>query len=183
MPQKKGQNRNALLTLNLEDQISQDSIVRVIDLYIETLDVSDIGYVEKGSSHEGRPTYRCKVLLGLYLYGYLNKLRSSRELEKGCRINIELWWLLDHQKPGYKTIADFRKDNKADFENLFKDFKDFCLGLNLYGKKTVAIDGTKIRDQNSKKNNYNAKKIKQHLDYIEQQEKNYYATLERKMRI
>lgn len=179
MPQKKGQNRNALQILNLEDQIDQDSIVRIVDLYIDVLDISELGFIEKGYSHEGRPAYKCKVLLGIYLYGYLNKLRSSRELEKGCKVNIELWWLLDHAKPSYKTISDFRKDNKEGFENLFADFKNFCLGLNLYGKKRVAIDGTKIRAQNSMKNNYNAKKIKQHLDYIEQQEQNYYATLEK----
>jgi len=99
-------------------------------------------------------------------------------LEKACKTNVELFWLNQNLKPCYKTIANFRKDNKAGFRKVFIAFRDFCKNLDLYGKEVVAIDGSKFRAQNSMKNNYNIRKINKHLDYIDKQHKEYLETLD-----
>ena len=179
MPQLKGDPRLQLMMLNLEEQIDQDSVVRVIDAFIQSADLENLGFIVKGKSHEGRPAYTPQTLTKLYLYGYLHSIRSSRKLQQECTRNIELWWLLNLQKPRYKTIADFRKNNVLGFANLFIYFRDFCLEQGLYGRKHVAIDGSKFRAQNSKKRNYNARKIKQHLDYIDEQQQRYLEELDR----
>ena len=179
MPQIIGDCRHQLMMLNLEEQIQQNSVVRLIDSFIQGADLEELGFIVKGKSHEGRPAYKPEILTKLYLYGYLNGIRSSRKLQNECERNIELWWLLSLQKPRYKTIADFRKNNALGFGNLFIYFRDFCLEQGLYGRKHVAIDGSKFRAQNSKKRNYNARKIKQHLDYIDEQQQRYFEDLER----
>ena len=161
------------MMLNLSEQIAEDSLVRIIDAFITSADLDLLGFIVKGKSIEGRPAYTPDTLAKLYLYGYLHSIRSSRKLQQECNRNIELWWLLNFQKPRYKTIADFRKNNAIGFANLFVYFRDFSLEAGLYGRKTVAIDGSKFRAQNSKKKNYNARKIKQHLDYLDEQQKNY----------
>ena len=173
MPQKHKNNRDQLLMVSLAEHVPQDSMARVIDAFIQSVDPSSLGFKNKGQSREGRPAYPSDVLVKLYLYGYFNGIRSSRKLEKACKVNIELWWLLANQKPHYKTIANFRKDNAEGFANLFIHFRIFCLNLDLYGKSTVAIDGSKFRAQNSKKNNYIDRKINKHLDYIDHQYQEY----------
>jgi len=165
--------------LSLDENVAVDSDARVIDAFIESADLNQLGFIIKGKSDEGRPAFNPSILCKLYLYGYINGIRSSRKLDKACRINIELWWLLHNQKPGYKTIADFRKDNAIGFRNLFIFFRDFCISLDLYGKKIVAIDGSKFRGQNSFKNNYNQKKISKQLDYLSMQYEEYAKQLER----
>jgi len=139
---------------------------------------ADLGFIIKGKSHEGRPAFTAETLIRIYIYGYLNGIRSSRKLNTECKRNVELWWLIHQQQPNYKTIADFRKDNQQAFYNLFVLFRDFCLQQGLYGKKTIAIDGSKFRAQNSRKNNYNILKINQHLEYIEKQTQEYLKELD-----
>ncbi|NNE32783.1 MAG: IS1182 family transposase [Winogradskyella sp.] len=178
MPQIKNNDRDQLMMLSLAEHVSQDSTARVIDAFINASDMENLGFIVKGKSKEGRPAYPPEILAKLYLYGYLHGIRSSRKLEHACKINIELWWLLENQKPHYKTIADFRKDNPQGFANLFIFFRDFCLKLDLYGKETVAIDGSKFRAQNSKKNNYNQRKIDKHLHYIDEQFEEYIKGLD-----
>ena len=163
---------------SLGDHIPDDSNVRVIEAFIDSIDVEQIGFVVKGKSSEGRPAFDPAILCKLYLYGYLNGIRSSRKLDRACRINVELWWLLHNLKPGYKTIADFRKNNAKGFRNLFKTFREFCITMNLYGRKVVAIDGSKFRGQNSMKNNYNQKKIDKQYDYLTQQYDDYVKELD-----
>ena len=179
MPQIIGQDRNQLMMLNLAEQIPEDSVVRVIDAFINAVDLEDLGFIVKGKSIEGRPAYTPDTLTKLYLYGYLHSIRSSRKLQRECSRNIELWWLINFQKPKYKTIAEFRKINSTGFANLFISFRNFCLDIGLYGRQNVAIDGSKFRAQNSKKRNYNARKIKQHLDYIDEQQQRYLEDLDR----
>jgi transposase len=157
--------------------VSPDSNVRVIDCFLDFALGSDLGFKVNQDQRTGRPSFPVGTLLGIYIYGYLNKVRSSRDLQKACEVNVELWWLLHEQKPSYKTIANFRKDNNEAFKTLFKIFRDFCKKLELYGRSTVAIDGTKIRGQNSRKNNFNINKINRHLEYIATQEE-YLKTLE-----
>ena len=172
------EDRFQLQMLSLEENVDADSIARVIDVFIDSADLNQLGFIIKGKSDEGRPAFNPAILCKLYLYGYINGIRSSRKLEKACKINIELWWLLNNQKPGYKTIADFRKDNAVGFRNLFIYFRDFCISLNLYGKKIVAIDGSKFRGQNSFKNNYNQRKINKQLEYLNMQYEEYAKELE-----
>ena len=178
MPQITNNNRDQLLMLSISEHVSEDSVARIIDVFIDAANLESLGFVVKGSSHEGRPAFTPETLAKLYLYGYLHGIRSSRKLEHACKVNIELWWLLSNLKPRYKTIADFRKDNSIGFKNLFVHFRDFCLQQGLYGKSTIAIDGSKFRAQNSKKNNYNDRKIKKHLEYIDNQYQEYLNNLD-----
>lgn len=179
MPVIPNMDRNQIHMLCFEELVSEESMVRVIDAFCSTYKPQDLGFEVKGLSQEGRPAFSADTLIRIYIYGYLNKLRSSRELERACRLNIELWWLTGYQVPCYKTIADFRKNNRLGFSNLFKHFRGFCKQLELYGKDTVAIDGSKFRAQNSKKNNFNQKKIEQHLQYIESQNEHYLKELDK----
>ena len=121
-----------------------------------------MGFTNTLHKSEGRPPYAPAVLLKLYLYGYLNKIRSSRKLEKECIRNIELQWLLQDLQPNYHTIADFQKVHATALKNLFKLYVQFLGDAGLLGKKTIGIDGSKFKAVNSKKNNYNQKKIDKH---------------------
>jgi len=178
MPLQKKVDRYQMQFLSLEELVEENSEVRVIDLFCNCINYENLGFIVKGKSHDGKPAYATSTLVGIYIYGYLNKIRSCRKLEKACKLNTELWWLTGMQKPGYKTIANFRKDNPEAFKNLFDTFTKFCIELNLYGKTTIAIDGSKFRAQNSKKNNYNLKKINHHLEYISKQKEDYLQTLD-----
>jgi len=179
MPLQQKVDRGQMQFFSLDEIVESDSIVRVIDLFCKCINYEDLGFIVKGKSKEGKPAFEASVLTSIYIYGYINKIRSCRSLEKACQVNAELWWLTGMQKPGYKTIANFRKDNPKAFKNLFKSFTKFCLELELFGKTTIAIDGSKFRAQNSKKNNYNLKKINQHLEYISNQKEDYLSRLEK----
>jgi len=170
---KKGINRNQLQMLSLESLVAQDSVVRVIDAFVDALPLEQLGFIIKGKIKNGAPAYPAKDLLKLYYYGYLNKVRSSRKLEREAITNLEAMWLIKGLRPGYKTIADFRKDNKKGFKNVFRSFNQFLLRNDLFDAKLIAVDGSKFRAQNSKKNNYNEKKVEQHLEYIEKQTQQY----------
>ena len=136
-------------------------------------------FVAKEVQQQGRPSFNSKVFLKLYFYGYLNGIRSSRRLERECKRNIELQWLIGKLVPNYHSISDFRKDNPQALQNTFKLFVLFLKDCDLLGGTTVAIDGTKMRANNSKKNNYSPKKIQRHLDYIEEKTKVYLQELYR----
>lgn len=174
----KASNRSQIKMNCLEEQIEADHQVRFIDAFVEKLDLDALGYIVSKLNTEGRPPFAPKVFLKLYLYGYLNGIRSSRRLEKECRRNMELQWLLGELAPNYHTIADFRKVNPKALRNTFKLFVLFLKEAELIGGNTVAIDGTKVRAHNSKKNNYNPKKIERHLKYIEDKTNEYIAQLE-----
>jgi len=126
----------------------------------------------------GRPAYDPRDLLKLYLYGYLNRIRSSRKLEAEAGRNVELMWLLKKLKPDFKTIADFRKDNRKAIKNVFKQFNLLCKEWELFGCEVIAVDGSKFRACNSKRNNYNDKKIKRHLKYLDEKISNYLKELD-----
>ena len=163
---------------SLEDSIGQDNPIRFIDAFVEQLDLLKLGFEVKTLKNEGRPSFESATLLRIYLYGYLNGLRSSRRLETECCRNIELQWLTLGLKPNYHTIADFRKDNPKALKNVFKLFVSFLKDIDLVSGQVVAIDGTKSRAHNSKKNNYNQKKIERHLAYIEEKSTEYINLLE-----
>jgi len=150
----------------------------VIDAFVDLLDLEQLGFTIKGKSREGRPAFCSSTLLKLYFYGYLNRCRSSRQLMRAAQRNVELFWLLREAKPCYKTIADFRKDNTTALKKTFSALNQFLRGEGLFQSDTIAVDGTKIAAQNSKKNNYNQKKIQQHLDYINKQTEQYLAEMD-----
>jgi transposase len=175
---QKGISREQMWMISLDMEISDDSVVRLIDLFVGHLDLAKLGFTKTKASKEGCPIYQASDMLKLYYYGYFNRIRSSRKLAAECCRNIELWWLLHQLKPGYHTIADFRKDNAVALKNSFKMFVSFLKGEELLGGETIAIDGTKIRAQNNKSNNYNEAKLKKHLEYIEGKAAAYIEELE-----
>ncbi|HNC34817.1 MAG TPA: IS1182 family transposase [Bacteroidia bacterium] len=163
---------------SIDDQVEPDNPVRFIDAFVEQLDLGRLQFSVKDLKPEGRPSFNPRVFLKLYLYGYLNGIRSSRRLERECRRNIELHWLMQKLVPNYHSISDFRKDNPAALKNTFKLFVLFLKDMDLIAGHTVAIDGTKVRAHNSKKNNYSPKKIERHLQYIEEKTNEYLAGLD-----
>ena len=176
---KAHQDRNQLQMWSLESAISPESIVRVVDAFVDLLDLEGLGFVVKGKIKNGAPAFHAGDLLKLYYYGYLNRTRSSRRLEREGLTNLEAIWLLKGTRPGYKTIADFRKDNLSALKKVFKLFNRFLLGEGLLDIETQAIDGTKVRGQNSTKNNYNEKKVAQHLERIEKQTREYLSEMDK----
>ena len=162
----------------LENYVSDDNPVRVIEAFVVNLDLKKLMFTKTNSSGPGAPKYNPKDLLKLYLYGYLNSLRSSRKLEKATYNNIEVIWLIKKLHPDFKTIADFRKENKEQLKQIFKEFNLLCKDWNLFGGELVAVDGTKFRADNSKKNNYNKKKINRQLKYLEEKSEEYLKALE-----
>lgn len=170
-------NRSQMQLLSLDIMVSSGSVVRVLDVFLDYAELSELGF-ENEKQKTGRPSFPIRTLLGIYLYGYLHKIRSSRDLEKACKINVEVMWLVKGQHPCYKTISNFRKNNKKGFRNLFKLYRDFCKKLDLYGKEEVAIDGSKFRAQNSMKHNYTEKKINRHIEYIETKVEEYLEALD-----
>ena len=165
--------RNQMVFTSLEDSISKDNPVRFIDAFVENIDLKALGFELRTPKTEGRPSFNTKIFLKLYLYGYLNGLRSSRKLEKESIRNIELQWLLFGLTPNYHSISDFRKDNTSGLKKLFKVFVSFLKDADLVAGETIAIDGTKSRAHNSKKANFNQKKLDRHLAYIEEKTQEY----------
>ena len=163
-----GNNRtqSILFPQSLDQIIEQDNEVRIIDLFVESINLADFHFVSK-TSNEGRPAYHPKDLLKLFVYGYLNHIRSSRQLEKECKRNIEVLWLMKQLAPDHNTIANFRRDNEKAIRKVFRYTVTIAKEFNLIGGKLVAGDSTKLRAQNSKKNNFNEGKIERHLAYID----------------
>jgi len=164
----KGQDRSqtSIFPVSMEASIGQNNEVRIIDLFVDSLAIADMGF-RTDFEENGRPAYHPKDLLKLYIYGYLNRMRSSRELEKEAKRNIEVMWLLKGLSPDHNTISNFRRDNPKAIKKVFRKTVEIARNFNLIGGKLIAGDSTKLRAQNSKKNNFNEKKIARHLEYIE----------------
>ena len=165
--QGKPRSQLVLIESSLDEKIEQDNPVRIIDAFVDSCKLEEFGFTHVRYAKEGRPPYRPGDLLKLFIYGYLNRIRSSRALEKECKRNLELMWLLNELTPDHNTIANFRKDNPKAIKQVFRKMVTLCKKLDLVGGKVIATDGTKLRAQNSKKNNYNQKKINDHLKFIE----------------
>lgn len=163
---------------SIDEYISEDNPVRVIEAFVISLDVVSLGFKYSNPNTTGRPPYDPKDMLKLYLYGYLNRIRSSRRLEAEAGRNLELMWLMRKLKPDFKTIADFRKDNQNALKLVFKQFSLLCKEWDLYSREIVAVDGSKFRSSNSKRNNYNEKKLKRHIKYIDDKIDQYIEDLE-----
>lgn len=169
-----GQNRTqtSLFPVSLDESITKDNEVRLIDLFVDSLDLESFSF-RSDHGENGRPAYRPSDLLKLYIYGYMNKVRSSRDLEKECARNIEVMWLLCCLKPDHNTISNFRRDNPKAIKKVFRATVNMAKHFDLIGGTLVAGDSTKFRAQNSKKNNYNQKKIDRHVAYIDNKLEEY----------
>ena len=175
---KAGIQRTQIIFGSIEDGIEKDNPVRVIEAFVEHIDLKELGFDIGIEKTEGRPSYNAKVFLKLYFYGYLNGLRSSRKLAKECLRNIEVQWLLCKLLPNYHSISDFRKNNPKALRNTFKLFVLFLKDADLVSGQLIAIDGTKVRANNSKKNNFSVSKIDRHIEYIENKTNEYLAQLD-----
>lgn len=173
-----GQDRfqTSLFPVSLDTSIDQDNEVRLIDMFVDSLDLKPLGF-DVDFVDNGRPAYHPKDLLKLYMYGYMNKVRSSRDLEKETKRNIEMIWLLKGLSPDHNTINNFRKDNPKAIKKVFRKTVEVARNFDLIGGLLLAGDGTKLRAQNSKKNNYNQKKIDRHLKYIDEKLEEYTSKL------
>jgi len=178
MQHKQGENRNQMFMFSLESSISTNSFVRVLDAFVDAIDLKSFGFAHVECAEEGRPAYAPSVLLKLYLYGYRYGIRTSRKLSREAHTNIEAMWLLSGLKPKYKTIADFRKNHSKAFRQVFRRFVFLLKEWKLIEGETVAIDSFKIRGSNSLKNNFNEAKLNRHLDYIDKQIAEYESLLD-----
>ena len=152
----------------LDKYVDAENPVRFIDAFIDSLNLEKLGFKHSIPCETGRPSYDPSDLLKLYVYGYLNQVRSSRKLERECHRNLEVMWLMKKLAPDHKTIADFRKDNVGCIKPVFKEFVYLCKSLDLYGAQLVAIDGSKFRAVNSKSNNLNEKTVALRLKQTEE---------------
>src|SRR2546426_7588297 len=151
-----GEDRNqvTLLPEYLDDFVVEDNPVRVIDVFIDELDPTGLGFEGVAPADTGRPAYHPAVLLKIYVYGYLNRLQSSRRLERETHRNVELMWLTGRLTPDFKTIADFRKDNGPAIRRACRQFIALCRQLGLFAHAVAAIDGSKFKAANARDKNF-----------------------------
>jgi transposase len=168
-----------LLPPCLDDYVAPNAPARFIDAYVEGLDFQGLGFTHAQPAATGRPAYHPADLLKLYLYGYLNRIRSSRRLEAEAGRNLELMWLLRGLRPDFKTIADFRKDNRSAFKPLFKDFNLLCRKLELFGAELVAIDGSKFKAVNNLRRHYTQEQLRELVQKVEARIDEYLGELDR----
>ena len=170
----------------IDDYVGKDNPVRVVDAFVDQLNMDELGFKRAKLNDTGRPSYDPRDLLKLYIYGYFNKIRSSRKLMQECTRNIEVMYLIGKLVPDFRTIADFRKDNPVSLKKVFKEFVKICVKLNLYQRELLSIDGSKFRAQNSKDNCYNREvlekkllnienHINDYLNYLDKEDKNEVA--------
>ncbi|WP_304063789.1 transposase [Pedobacter glucosidilyticus] len=171
-----GKDRNQTEIFCLEQAVGQDNEVRLIDLFVSSIKMADYGF-DMNFIDNGRPAYHPADLLKLFIYGYLNRIRSSRALEKECKRNIELMWLMKGLMPDHNTIANFRKDNPKAIRKIFHATVSLAKNFHLIGAKLLAGDSTKLRAQNSKKNNFSPAKLERHIAYIDERLNEYSSLL------
>ena len=161
----------------IDEMVTEENIVRFIDAYIDSLDMYALGF-RMNENKTGAPAYRPQLKLKIYVYGYLNGVRSSRRLERECAKNVELIWLAEGLAPDFKTIADFRKDNSKALKAVFKAFLTLCHKLELINLQTVAIDGTKMRGQNSSNEIYRRNQMEKIEQEIQEKIDGYLSKLD-----
>src|SRR6202047_1758837 len=162
----------------LADWIEEDNPVRVIDAFVDKLDLSGLGFDGVAPEATGRPSYHPSVLLELYIYGYLNRLQSSRRLEREAGRNVEVMWLTGRLAPDHKTIADFRKDNSTAIRKMCARFVALCRTMGLLTQASVAIDGSKFKAVNNRDKNFTRAKMDRRMAQIEESVARYLQQLE-----
>ena len=170
--------QTTLLPECLDDWVDESNPVRAVDVFVEALDLRDLGFEGVDPAATGRPAYHPSVLLKLYIYGYLNRVHSSRRLEREAGRNLEVIWLLGRLAPDHKTIADFRKDNGAAIKKVCAQFVELCRQMGLLAKASVAIDGSKFKAVNSRDNNFTKGKLERRLKQIEESVARYLSQIE-----
>src|SRR6201981_1858610 len=175
-----GHDRSQLLLLPeaVDDYVGSDNPVRFIDAFVDRLDLAAAGFGRVEPKVTGRPSYAPADLLKLYIYGYLNRVRSSRRLEAETHRNIEVIWLLRHLQPDFKTIADFRRDNRAAFRSVFREFVLLCRQLDLFGRELLAVDGPRIKAVNNKDRNFTRTSLRQYIDAADKRLADYLRRLD-----
>jgi transposase len=171
--------QQTLLPHCLEDYVGEENPVRVIEVFIGELDLAALGFSGMTPAATGRPAYHPSTLLKIYLYGYLNRLQSSRRLEREAQRNIELMWLTGRLAPDFKTIADFRKDNGAAIRAVCRQFVELCRQLKLFTRAVVAIDGSKFKAVNNRDKNYTVAKVTGRMEQVDASIARYLRALDR----
>ena len=176
-----GQDRSqaTLFPESLDEYIAEDNPVRVVDVFVDELDLKDLGFEGAEPEATGRPAYHPATLRKIYVYGYLNRIQSSRRLERETQRNVELIWLSGRLSPDFKTIADFRKDNGPAIRRVCREFVLLCRSLNLFSDALVAIDGSKFKAVNGRDRNFTKHKLKARMQQLEESIARYLADLDR----
>jgi len=157
-----------LLPECFDDYVADDNPIRVVEVFVEQLDLASLGFEGVDPAATGRPSYHPSVLLKIYIYGYLNRIQSSRRLERETQRNVELMWLTGRLTPDFKTIADFRRDNGRAIRNVCRQFIVLCRKLDLFSQSIVAIDGIKFKAVNNRDRNFTSGKVRARMAQIEQ---------------
>ena len=167
-----------LLPEAIDDYVGADNPVRFIDAFVEGLDLKAAGFERVEARATGRPGYAPGDMLKLYIYGYLNRVRSSRRLEAECHRNIEVIWLLRNLKPDFKTIADFRADNSKAFRAVFRQFVVLCRNLDLFGRELLGVDGTRIKAVNNKDRSFTRNSLEKFIKAVDERLDEYLKRLD-----
>lgn len=162
----------------LDDYVCEDNPVRVIDVFVDELDMESLGFAGVTPQATGRPSYHPSIMLKIYIYGYLNRIQSSRRLEREAQRNVEMMWLTSRLMPDFKTIADFRKNNGKAIRKVCREFIVLCRNLNLFAESLVAIDGSKFKAVNAREKNFTRAKMKKRLAQIEESIDKYFSQLD-----
>jgi transposase len=171
--------QSALFPERLDDYIREDNPVRVVEAFVEELDLIALGFDGVEPEATGRPAYHPSTLLKIYIYGYLNRIQFSRRLERKAQRNLELIWLTGKLMPDFKTIADFRKDNGQAIRGVCREFVILCRNLNLFSEAIVAIDGSKFKAVNNRDKNFTDRKLKARMQQLEESIARYMTELDR----
>src|ERR1700677_883806 len=167
-----------LLPEAIDDYVDAENLVRFIDAFVDGLDLAAVGLARVEAKATGRPGYAPADLLKLYIYGYLNRVRSSRRLEREARRNIEVIWLLRGLKPDFKTIADFRRDNRGAFTSVFRQFVLWCRRVDFYGRELLAVDGTRLKAVNNKDRNFTRSSLRAFIRAADERLEDYLKRLD-----
>jgi transposase len=175
-----GQDRfqTLLLPESLDDYVGSENPVRFIEAFVDGLDLAAAGFDRVQPKETGRPGYAPSDLLKLYIYGYLNRIRSSRRLEAETHRNVEVIWLLRHLQPDFKTIADFRRDNRNAFRPVFRQFVLLCREMDLFGRELLAVDGTRIKAFNNKDRNFTRASLQKFIELADAKLDDYLQRLD-----
>lgn len=170
MAYKKGEERQqkVLFPDCIDDYVEEDAPVRLFDAFVDSLDMGKLEFIRNIPKATGSPGYDPRDLLKLYIYGYFYQVRSSRKLARECKCNVEVMWLLGKLYPDFRTISDFRKDNKDSITKVFKEFNKFCMGLKLFSKSYISIDGSKFKAVNAKDNNFTLNKLDDRIKRLDE---------------
>src|SRR5271168_2642478 len=171
--------QSTLFPEHLDDYISEDNPVRVIDVFVEESDLKELGFEGMDAEATGRPGYHPASLLKIYIYGYLNRIQSSRRLERETQRNVELIWLTGRLTPDFKTIADFRKDNGKAIRGVCREFIVMCRELKLFSEAIVAIDGSKFKAVNNRDKNFTDRKLEARMQQLDESIARYMVELDR----